>query len=419
MIRRVVRKIRRTFDEAVLATGLGARADRRDVARWAGRRGGDPAGPHVVVTAPGGGNIGDQALFEAFVESTSGQVVAVTSSPDSIEVPAAMTERVTVLVLPELVYGRGAARRQELERFARTVAGAASLSVIGADIMDGRYSLRASVNRSNVAAAVAALGVDTRIVGFSWNGSARVAARRALVSASSNGVVPLLRDPVSARRAAVDGVRHIRESADIVFAASTVDPSSASLVSGATKPIALVNVSGLISRTFSQDDEFELIIDHLRSTGHHVVLLPHVSRPKGDDIVACESVYSRVGDEDLTFVRRLLTPAQIRGLTSVASITITGRMHLAIMTLWAGRPAITLATQGKVEGLMALVGAPELCVVPRAGFGADVVTAIDATIDADSPVRGSIADALPRVKELAFRNVEGLRTAQAVVEEVR
>lgn len=418
MIRRVVRKIRRTFDEAVLATGVGARSDRRNVARWAGTRGGDPAGPHVVITAPGGGNIGDQALFEAFVESTSGPVVAVTSSADSVAVPPALAERVVVLVLPELVYGRGAARRPELERFARTVAGAASLSVIGADIMDGRYSLRASVNRSNVAAAVTALGIDTRIVGFSWNGSARVAARRALVSASTNGVVPMLRDPVSARRAAADGVRNIRETADIVFAAETVDTSSTSFVAGVTKPIALVNVSGLISRTFSQDEEFELIIGHLRATGHHVILLPHVSRPKGDDLVACQSVYERVGAEDVTFVRELLTPAQIRGLTSVASITITGRMHLAIMTLWSGKPAITLATQGKVEGLMALIGAPELCVVPRAGFGVDVVAAIDATIGADSPARRSIADALPRVKELARRNVEGLRTGHPVVEGV-
>lgn len=417
MISRVVRKIRRTFDEAVFATGIGARADRRNVARWVGTRGGDPAGPHVVITAPGGGNIGDQALFEAFVENIEGRIVAVTSSNESVDVPAAAADRVEVLVLPELVYGHGRARGHELERFARMVGRAASLSVIGADIMDGRYKLRASVNRSNLAAAVAALGIDTRIIGFSWNGEARFAARRALVSASTNGVVPMLRDPVSARRAAADGVRNIRETADIVFAADTVDTSSTSFVAGVTKPIALVNVSGLISRTFSQDEEFELIIGHLRATGHHVILLPHVSRPKGDDLVACQSVYERVDAEDVTFVRELLTPAQIRGLTSVASITITGRMHLAIMTLWSGKPAITLATQGKVEGLMALVGAPELCVVPRAGFGGEVVAAIQATIGADSSARRSIAEALPAVKELARRNLDGLRSV-AVVEEV-
>ena len=37
---------------------------------------------------------------------------------------------------------------------------------------------------------------------------------------------------------------------------------------------------------------------------------------------------------------------------------MTGRMHLAVMALLAGTPPITVATQGKVEGLMRLFGSP-------------------------------------------------------------
>ena len=88
-------------------------------------------------------------------------------------------------------------------------------------------------------------------------------------------------------------------------------------------------------------------------------------------------------------------------------------MHLAVMSLMHGVPAVTVATQGKVEGLMELVGAPELCVptdaiattLPRvAGEAADAAEASSARIDA----------ALTRVLELAGRNLDGLAVVRPV-----
>ncbi|MFC9918994.1 polysaccharide pyruvyl transferase family protein [Agromyces binzhouensis] len=414
MIDRIARKIRRISRTAMLSSGVTVMRDRRLVRRVVpGIAGGDRS--HLVVAAPGAGNIGDQALFEAFLEATGGaRVTVVVDSEDSVHVPAAYAERVEVAVLPHLLYGSGAARRGDLRRYAGLLADAASLSVMGADIMDGRYSLRASVNRSAVAAAAADVGVDARILGFSWNGEARFAARRALITAAGAGAVPMLRDGVSARRAVADGVPLVRDVADLVFAASSVDPSAEALLPRPAKPIALVNVSGLISRTFDQVDEYERVIRHLRSVGCHVVLVPHVSRPKGDDVVACAAVAERVGPEDLTVVSGLLSPAQIRGLTVRAAVTVTGRMHLAVMTLMHGTPAITLATQGKVEGLMELFGTPELCVAPVEGFASSVIGAVDQVLPPDSPTRLAIADALPRVRELAARNVDGLHADQPI-----
>ena len=50
------------------------------------------------------------------------------------------------------------------------------------------------------------------------------------------------------------------------------------------------------------------------AAGVHVVLLPHVSRPIGDDKVAVRAVAERVGSEGVTVVDRVLMPAEIRGL---------------------------------------------------------------------------------------------------------
>lgn len=405
---RLVRALRRTARDVLLTSQLPPLLDRTRVVRRLARSPRTPRA-HVLLAAPGGGNIGDQALAEAFLESTTGPVVVVTRGPGDVEVPAWAADRVEVVPLPALVYGTGKKHRDALDRFADLLAEASDVSVVGADVMDGRYSLRASVNRASVAHAAAAAGVPARILGFSWNASPRAAARIAVTRASRAGVLTLLRDPASARRASADGVPEVRETADIVFAARTVAEPPADALAGVNAPFALVNVSGLIGKGVDQAEEYVRVVGHLRATGHHVVLLPHVSRPGADDMTACTAILERfAGDDGVTLVRRLLAPAEIRGLTARAALTVTGRMHLAIMSLWNGTPAVTLATQGKVEGLMEMLGTPELCVEPRPGFGAAVVEVVDAVRPEGSRVRAAIAAALPAVLERAARNTEGL-----------
>ncbi|KZX22078.1 polysaccharide pyruvyl transferase family protein [Rathayibacter tanaceti] len=320
---------------------------------------------HLVLAAPGSGNIGDQAMLEAFLENTTGPVIVVQRYAGDAVIPEEQTERVELVELPHLVYGVGDAHADDLRRYAALVRRSRSVSVVGADMMDGKYSLRGSVRRSLLAQAAAEAGVPTRILGFSWNASARLAARHSLVAASRAGAVPLLRDPLSAERARRNGVARVEEVTDIVFSARTRDPrfrDALDLPAGV--PFALVNASALVAGMVDQVPEYAQIVDRLRAAGVHVVLLPHVSRPVGDDKVAVRAVAERVGTEGVTVVDRVLMPAEIRSLAEDALLTVTGRMHLAIMSLSLGVPAITLATQGKVEGIMRLIGLPQLCVEP-------------------------------------------------------
>jgi colanic acid/amylovoran biosynthesis protein len=388
----------------VVGSGLPGLADQA-IARAAFSTEPRRPGSHVLLAAPGGGNIGDQALLEAVLENSEGPTTLIVSAAAQLSLPAELRGRVEVLELPHLVYGAGAEHRASVARFGRALAGATSLAVVGADVMDGRYSLPASVRRATLATAAARAGVDTRIIGFSWSASARPAARRALAGAASSGVRLLVRDPVSLeriRRAAIPAIG----VADVVFAARTVDGSAADLLlAGVGKPVALVNVSGLLAARGDQTADYVTIVEALRRRGLHVLLLPHVSRSTGDDVPACAAVAGRVGSADVTTVDRLLTPAQIRGLTARASVTVTGRMHLAVMSLMNDVPAVTLATQGKVEGLMQLFGVPDLCVVPGPGFAATVVEVLDRVLPEHSAERAAIHRALPDVIALARRNV--------------
>ncbi|MHC2185619.1 colanic acid/amylovoran biosynthesis protein [Rathayibacter agropyri] len=363
---------------------------------------------HLVLAAPGNGNIGDQAMLEAFLENTTGPVVVIERYAGDVVIPEEQADRVEVVQLPHLVYGVGDEHVADLRRYAALIRRARSVSVVGADMMDGKYSLRGSVRRSLLAQAAAEAGVPTRILGFSWNASARLAARRALVAASRAGVVPLLRDPLSAERARRAGVQRVEEVTDIVFSARTRDGAfRESLALPAGVPFALVNASALVATMVDQVPEYERIVDRLRAAGVHVVLLPHVSRPIGDDKIAVRAVAERVGTEGVTVVDRVLMPAEIRGLAEDALLTVTGRMHLAIMSLSLGVPAITLATQGKVEGIMRLIGLPQLCVEPTPGFADRVLPVIDRIL-AEPDVRTTIDNALPEVRRLSAFNTRGL-----------
>lgn len=411
MIRRIIGRTKKTTAEWWLNTGAPGVADRRAF-RAAPAPTAEPR-VHVLVAPPGGGNIGDQALVEAFLENTSGPVRVIVRRAADLVVPTAQTHRVEVVELPALLYRVDAAHRRDIVRLRALLADAVSFSVVGADIMDGRYSPRGSVNRSNVAELAAIAGVDSRILGFSWNGAARPAARRALVRASRAGVRVLLRDPLSAERARRDGVQHVHEVADIVFTARTVDAGIVSevLPDGATGPVAIVNVSGLVAKKVGQLDEYARVIEHLRASGTRIVLLPHVLRAGADDLDACRSLLRKVGPEGITLVERVLRPAEVRGLCSAASFVVTGRMHLAIMAMMNGKPAITLSTQGKVEGLMRLLGVPELSVEPTTGFGSRIVRLIDEVRPESSHARAAIVEHLPQLIELARRNLDGLPVA--------
>lgn len=409
MIGTIVKRVRWTWRSVLVRSGLPAALDRRAFRRAFSAA---PAAEtvHVLLVAPGAGNVGDQAMFEAFLERTTGRVTVVARRSADVVVPAEHGDRVTVALLPDLIYGSGRSHRRDVASLAELLSTAASFSVVGADIMDGRYVLRASVARSVLAGAAAAAGVPTRILGFSWNGNARPAARKQLVAATHRGVVPLLRDPLSLRRAERDGVTRVVPVADIVFSATSIDRSWGKRYKG-DKPLALVNVSGLISREVDQSVEYVAIVEHLLSIGYDVLLLPHVSRPDADDVVSCVAIQERIGADRVALAPELPTPAQVRGLTEVADIVITGRMHLAIMSLWNSTPAITLATQGKVEGLMELIGAPELCVEPTRGFGAVVVERLGSILATESTTRAALVAARPRLEELSLANTQGLAGA--------
>ena len=379
-----------------------------------GRPGGTSraSGLHLVLAPPGGGNIGDQAMVESVAENVEGPVRVLVTDRAAISFTDLPGDRVQPVVMPDLIYGTKVwAHLQDVRRFRALLREATSFSVLGADTMDGAYNVRASMRRAVMAGLAARSGVDTRVLGFSWNTRPRRAVRRALRTASRQGVALMLRDPLSAERATADGLRNVVGVADTVFSLTTTDRSAVEEYLAdvpADRRVVLVNASALVGRSVDQTAEYAAVVRHLRDSGFEVVLVPHVSRPGADDLTACRHVLEALGPGVVTFVDRVLTPSQIKGLCARSDLVITGRMHLAVMALSAGVPAITMATQGKVEGLMEIFGVRDFCVTPRAGMADQVIElACRATAD-DGVVVGLVRSGLPVARELSARNFAGL-----------
>jgi polysaccharide pyruvyl transferase WcaK-like protein len=417
-VKRIRNRLRRSTNALAAASGLTSALDRALFLKTPAEPG-DPRW-HVLVAPPGGGNIGDQAMVEAFLENTSGGVRIVVRTDVDFTVPAEHAARVDMHPLPALIHGAGAAHRESLEGYRRLLASARSLTVVGADAMDGAYDVRASVRRADAATLARQAGVDARILGFSWNGAAHPAARRAMLRAGRAGVHLMLRDPVSAARARDAGLPGVTEVADAVFAARTVSSGVVAQHLGpAPGPYVVINASGLIARNLDQVAELGGTVRALLDSGRRVVLLPHVLRSTSNDLTPCRALHERLDDPRVVFIDRQLSPAEVRGLCAGAELVIAGRMHLAIQALWSAVPAVTLATQGKVEGLMELLGTQSLCVVPTVGLHDRLQPLIMDVLGNRERYSEQIGSRLPLVRQLAGLNFTSLAedTARPALEQ--
>ncbi len=91
-----------------------------------------------------------------------------------------------------------------------------------------------------------------------------------------------------------------------------------------------------------------------------------------------------------------------------ARLVVTGRMHLAVLALSGRIPAACLASQGKVEGLMALVGTPELVVDPAgdldSDLDSDLVDVTDGALDARADLVRTVDLRVPALETMSLEN---------------
>ena len=401
-LRSVVRKVMSTGAFARILLGVDAGLAR--VAALLGLRSSE-TWDVCVVSAPGDGNIGDQALLESCLDHVPQKRVVIVTSAERLELPVRFAG-VRVVKSRPLLYSVVLAHWIAVLRFVHMVRSCGEVWVVGADTMDGAYNPTASVLRYSVSNIAAMSGCETRILGFSWNTTPTMGSITA--ARYVEGKCQLwVRDPMSLRRIRSNGVLRVKQCADIVFSRRGGQPAFHPVFEwvqdrkDAGERVAVVNASGLIAGSIDQALEYGVIVEALIRDGWNIVFLPHVMRPGNDDLAELQKIRVDCREGQIYRVEGLLEPDQVARLASMADIAVTGRMHLAILSILGSTYPVMLATQGKVEGLCEYLGRPELGVEPNHGFGLRVLDVLKGLDASNALARGVDSADVDRLRELA------------------
>ncbi|GAA1742455.1 polysaccharide pyruvyl transferase family protein [Microbacterium paludicola] len=396
--------------ERIREAGLARRLSR---AAAAGPRAG-----HVLIAGPGNGSIGDEAMYEAFVRAADDAVTVIAREPADLLWRSESAD-VRYVYLRDLVYGRPSRHSKDLRTFIDLVGRARSLSVIGADIMDGVYDELASARRFRLAALAASAGADARILGFSWNSHPTNRALNAM-RAVGDRVLLLARDEASGRRLQENGGHRVQTVADLAFLTTPDAPLAdarldAWLASerGAGRRIVVVNANPRQEKLFpGLRTQYIALIEQLRADGFSCIILPHDSRggARSEESYLAR-IAADVGSEHVYLVEKAPLPDQVVAISREGEIVVSGRMHLVVLASVAGRATVALEYQDKFAGLYRLLGYDGRVVRSESGEW-DLVAAVRKGLESARRSELRLADSWPTVLERSRRNLPRISASE-------
>jgi len=303
-------------------------------------------------------------------------------------------------------------------RFRQLIRRTHTFRFIGADIADGFYNPLTTLLRLSVAQAFACAESDARIVSFSFS-SASTASVSQMWKQMPLSLGLTVRDPQSKRRLAALLGRDVAQTADLAFllqgkergideplAWVAAERARGHILVGIGVNVLLLDAAGrralgaVVERLACRDERLSFL------------LVAHDVRTRSNDLLAAEDVARHIAPElspRVRIVRQPYGPRQLKALAGRLDAVVSGRMHFAIAALSQGVPAFCFRYNGKVEGLLELVG-----------LGDDIDgVSVESGAVAESPERvaDSIGRFLERREELAVRvasRLDGVKTLSAM-----
>lgn len=298
--------------------------------------------------------------------------------------------------------------------------------VIGADMLDGYYSLLGAARYWIVANHAARMGKTVIITGFSFN-AAPPRLLKHYMSPLSDALHVYLRDPVSSERfnRFVGMPDRAQLVSDLAFSleprehADTANTLAEWCRQKRSEGCMLVglNLHPMLLRDCGPDGIEALISASVQAISAAinlrpiaVILIPHDYRPfpKGDiemlghlyhALPACTQRRCHLVDENLH-------AAELKSLAGRLDLVVTGRMHLAIASLGMGTPIAGITYQDKFQGLLRHFGlGDDYLATPQQLLSERFFTNwLLGTIDAQAQLKRQVAEHLEEVKSLSRRN---------------
>ena len=252
---------------------------------------------------------------------------------------------------------------------------ATEVCVLGADCMDGHWSVYSSLILLAAADLAARMGIATRLTGFSWNEHPCPEVVKAFGNVTQKLPI-LVRDPVSYERF-VQSV-HLKKGhaatlvADVAFNLKPritthvqveLDWMAEQRVAG--RFVLGFNLHATLVKKESLPSLIETTIKQLRvfMAAHPqlaIALVPHDYREGGDMEVLRQIAESLASDgTHIRLVTTIFSAEELKALVGGLDALFTSRMHLGIAALGMGRPIAAFAYQGKFAGLFKHVNLSE------------------------------------------------------------
>jgi polysaccharide pyruvyl transferase WcaK-like protein len=291
---------------------------------------------------------------------------------------------------------------------------------IGADVMDGFYSVEICEFLTGLLEVAAAVGAKATLLGCSFNQQPEADAIAALRRLPRQ-VRICSRDPVSQQRMEAALGRPVTLVADAAFLLPPSQTTSPLLKwiqqqRKAGRILLGVNTNSTLINTVQHLDP-EQFVSHYVATLTQLladqqnlsfVLVPHDDRFEINDVSLANQVLEQLPEHVKVHCNMLefpTSPGEVKTVCGELDLVVTSRMHVAIAALGQGIPSLSIGYQGKHEGLYEHFGLPELLISPAEAFAPQgLLHFIQQHLSQRQRLQAQVEAQLPQVQSLARLN---------------
>lgn len=283
----------------------------------------------------------------------------------------------------------------------------------GADVLDGKYSEKDSLDRLKYATYASAMGVKVVITGFSFN------------KTPPPGIINYIRRmPKEIKFCCRDIYSHARfidltgrkaeQVADLAF---MLNPDHESHYVGLIKKWVTVKrqegrlIFALTPNVlFNQDVVYyaNILVKLNKMYPISFLLIPHDYRSKPSDLDCIKAIGELCGNLDILLVDKQCSARELKAVASSLDLSITGRMHFAIGCLSSGVPVCGISYQDKFDGVFEMVGQQDCLIDSQSIVDTElIIEKIEKIISNIGDHRRIISERLPSILPLAMKNLWG------------
>lgn len=304
-------------------------------------------------------NVGDRALVQGAVAGLGeNSTLLLTRDPGFMGLSA----NHEVKLSPDLVSGSAKKFKSAFQQLAKDVSSCEKFIMIGADIMDGKYSPEGSWRRWKVAEWMKIHLGEAAVISMSWNENPEPLALAGASEANLTGVKIFCRDEISMSRLLNSKVDSTL-AADVSFTKVEKLPPSDEVVSWLAngKKNIIVNVSDWVIRDNSMQDLLVDALTRIDKSEFQFLYVPMVTDGGSTDYESCSQLSKLVGGHVLSY---LPDPGELRWIAGASIFGISARMHCCLLGFAAGMPSIGIEYQGKFRGTFRAFGLERFAISP-------------------------------------------------------